>query len=146
MGGKFKGKLDKESRTAMVEGSGLQLEDLEDMIRWLTSVKYWMSRAKANDNGGMRWVFRLGTDPEAHYMMGLVRRHRVPLVRVKPRKMAECGACRGAIESGAAAWKQKPKSWGGHSRNRFCDRCVQRGGAWTPPKLELIQGGAVEEP
>lgn len=134
-----RGRLDKEACKISIEGSDMDLDEIEGVVEWLNGVLTWMKRKKVREDGGRRWTFtRL---PSARHMVGAKQsRPDVPLVQVKPRKDAECACCRRIVRL-ETMWKQAPGAWSGHSRLRFCDQCVSRGGAAAPPELKVIQGG-----
>lgn len=135
------GKLDKQTRTVTVNFEEAGYDDVRRLANWLRRVERWMRWRNEQDNGGRRWVFS-HDPPEAHFLAGKTATAHVRLVRVTPRKAATCESCDEAIAPGSRAWKQKPKSWGGHAKSRWCNRCFENKRACEPPKLVVLDGGA----
>lgn len=134
---------DREAGTVSFECENLEQADLKKVIDWLTQVHADMRRVKTKADGGIRWEFQRGhaDAPVARRMHGKTQMTDLDLVTIRPRKVCSCGACGQEIDAGAMCWKQKPGQYSGHSRDRFCVRCVQAGGAPKPPRLQLIVGG-----
>lgn len=137
----FKGKFDRESGLVEVSGTEMELESVDHVIKWLKDVSGWLNHQKMVENGGWRWEFRRGEKPTARMMKGLrVWAQEFELVTIRPRKRRKCAACDAEIEAGTACWRQSPGLYRGHSHDRFCQRCVERGAAPRPPKLRLVMG------
>lgn len=139
---KATGKLDRENGIVSFQCDDLDLEHLDRFMRWLEQVRWWMQNRKVREDGGRRWELRRGDPPTARFMVGAqCWGGPINLQPVKPRKPCQCSSCRADIEPGAKAWRQKPGSGGGHSRDRFCEHCIERGGPPHPPNLTVIDGG-----
>lgn len=137
------GHYDKGAGTVSFECEDLEQDGLKRMIRWLEQVHTAMRETQTWNDGGIRWEFQRGhaDAPVARRMHGKTQMADLGLVTIRPRKACSCGACGQEIDAGAMCWKQKPGQYSGHSRDRFCVRCVQAGGAPKAPKLQLIAGG-----
>lgn len=144
----FEGHFDEESRTVSMKGADMELESVDHAIKWLTTVRRWIQHKQVVEDGGHRWEFRrgnrVGDEPTATLMKGReVWVREFDLVTIKPwKRVHKCTACGLEIEIGTVCWRQKPGSYHGHSHDRFCDRCVERGAAPRAPKLTVITGGA----
>lgn len=140
----MKGTYDENSETVTLEVGTLNLRGLKKLIAWLMQVQHAMIHAKVQADGGIRWEFRRGhaDAPMAMRMHGKAQMVDLRLVTIRPRRMQKCAACNQPIEGGTTCWRPKAGQYSGHSRDRFCDRCVQSGGAPKRPKLQLIMGGA----
>lgn len=139
----YEGHLDRKSRTVTFHGTDVALDELKPFVAWLRKVESWMQCQQDLDDGGYRWTFKRGKVPTAQLLFGRRPRSRVvPLVSYTARAEKECDACEAKITKGERAWKQVSGSWGGHSRERFCNRCVERGEPPCPPRLRVVNGGA----
>ncbi len=135
----FEGKFDKETETLEVSGAGMDIGELDRALKWMMGIRRFLDHRRIMDNGGHRWEFQRGIVPMAQLMRGKeVWVRPFPLVPIKPRRARKCTACGVDIEASAACWRPAPGSWSGHSRDRFCERCVERGAAPRPPTLRLV--------
>lgn len=135
----FDGKFDEETGTVYVSGAGMDLESLGRAIKWMNGVRQFLTHRQMVDDGGIRWEFQRGDVPTARYVKGKVTWVQpFPLVLFRPRKPRKCASCGIDIEASESCWKAAPGGWSGHSRDRFCARCVERGAAPRPPKLRLV--------
>jgi len=139
--------LDKDSERVLVEAD-VDSDGLDQLLPWLLSVSRWLKKRQEHRDGGRRWVFErpVGGKAVARFMAGKLRLGRnVELERHNTRKPWRCDACRQDLPLGTPCWRQAPNTWGGYSKARFCEECVQRGGPPRPPQLRLIRGGAARE-
>lgn len=135
----FQGQFDKEAGTVEVSGAGMDLGELDRALKWMMGIRRFLAHRRLMDDGGRRWEFQRGTVPTAQLMRGKeVFVRPFPLVAIRPRRARKCEACGVAIEASSACWRPAPGSWSGHSHDRFCDRCVERGAAPRPPTLRLV--------
>lgn len=137
----FEGKFDRESGTVEVSGAGMDLGSLNRALKWMMGIQQFLAHRQLMDDGGIRWEFQRGTEPTARLMRGKQSwMQPFPLVIIRPRKAKKCAACSAEIEAGTPCWRQRSGSWSGHSRDRFCAPCVERGTAPRPPRLRLVVG------
>lgn len=143
--------LEDGKRTIRIEASGIGVEDIRNLSRWMLDTARWIERQQDRDDGGYRWVFRRGAEPTACYMAGRRRTTKViPLVPVKLRQRRRrgrplpwtCHACESELGVGTQAWRQRSGAHAGYSHIRFCSDCVERGGPPPKPTLTIISGDA----
>ncbi len=135
----FEGKFDREAGTLEVSGAGMDLESLNRALKWMDGVRQFLEHRQMMDDGGHRWEFQRGTVPTAQLMRGKESwMEPIPLVTIRPRRIRKCAACGLEIAASSPCWRPAPGSWSGHSRDRFCERCVERGAAPRPPTLRLV--------
>lgn len=135
----FEGKFDREAGTLAVSGSGMDLELIEGALEWMQGVQRFLAHRQLMDDGGYHWEFERGVVPTAQWMRGKVVSTRAfPLVTIRPRRARECTACGIGIEARTRCWRAASGCWSGHSHDRFCERCVERGAAPRPPTLRLV--------
>lgn len=139
----FEGQIDKEGHAVSFQGEGLALEELDEALAWLRRVRSWLREEQVRHRGGRRWEFSPDGDTyQARYLVGSTSCATVPLVRGRTRKQWLCAACLSTIPGSVLCWRQRAKSHAGHSRERFCMSCVERGSPPPPPPvLQVIDGG-----
>ncbi len=135
--------LDHESERVEVRIVDGDIEDVEKLEKWLGQVRRWMQVKQDERDGGTRWEFNFGVGvATGRLMVGKRARYRLDLIPTSVRKARLCEACRGPVEG--ECWKQKPNTWAGLSRSRFCVRCVESAPAMRP-KLKVVTGGQAEQ-
>lgn len=134
------GELNRERETVEIRVVDGDLDAVKRIEKWLRGVRRWMQAMQDQRDGGLRWEFSRPVDgvSRAKYKIGKRVRTSLELTATSVRRPRQCVACRGPITG--RCWRQRPHTWGGHSRDRFCVRCVELGPA-SPPRLTLVEGG-----
>ena len=136
-------KLDRETRTVSINVESVGEREIRAIAGWLRRVEVWIRNDIINSNGGSRWVFSpKGDGFVAQHMDGKMKTSsELDIVTIRPRKELRTDCCDTTVRSGTTAWRPASGQGHGHSRARFCDDCVRRGGPRTPASLRLVQGG-----
>lgn len=106
---------------------------------WARTLRDEKRRAdKRSNQSGVIWSF----EPVGRVTAWRRRESPFELSPIRPRKPYRCSCC--DQKTTRPGWRQAPETYRGHSRKRFCDACVQRGGRL--PRLRLVLDSPAEEP